>query len=168
MVIYFFPSRPFKRVEFLIFFLIFLFSAASPTGQKKTAVLTGLDVVVASEFSEFRGKRVGIITNQTGIDGMGRHIVDLFYEKKSVALAALFGPEHGLRGELEGGAKIATHVDPKTGVRIYSLYGETQRPTPEMLKNLDVLIFDIQDVGARFYTYISTMALAMEAAAEAG
>lgn len=131
-------------------------------------MLTGLDVVVASDFSEFQGKRVGIITNQTGIDGEGRHIADLFHEKKSVELAALFGPEHGIRGDAEGGAKITTRIDPKTGVTVYSLYGKTRKPTPEMLQGLDALIFDIQDVGARFYTYISTMAMAMEAAAEAG
>jgi uncharacterized protein YbbC (DUF1343 family) len=136
--------------------------------QKKPVVLTGLDVVVAGEFKEFRGKRVGIITNQTGIDRHGRHIVDLFHQAESVELAALFGPEHGIRGDIEGGAKIATRIDPQTGVTVYSLYGEIRKPTPEMLKNLDALIFDVQDVGARFYTYISTMALAMEAAAEAG
>jgi uncharacterized protein YbbC (DUF1343 family) len=136
-------------------------------GQKKTAVRSGLDVVVASSFSEFKGKRVGIITNQTGIDQERNHIADLFHEAEGVELVALFGPEHGIRGDIEGGAKITTRVDAKTGVTVYSLYGETRKPAPEMLKNTDALIFDVQDVGARFYTYISTMALAMEAAAEA-
>ncbi|MCI0699282.1 DUF1343 domain-containing protein [candidate division KSB1 bacterium] len=130
-------------------------------------MLTGLDIVVASNFSEFQGKRVGIITNHTGIDSERRHIADLFHEADGVKLMALFGPEHGIRGDAPAGAKIATRTDAKTGVPAYSLYGETHKPTPEMLKDIDVLIYDIQDVGARFYTYISTMALCMEAAAEA-
>jgi uncharacterized protein YbbC (DUF1343 family) len=143
------------------------FASTSPRyAQKKNVVLTGLDLVVASGFSEFKGKRAGIITNQTGIDRERRHIADLFHEADGVELVALFGPEHGIRGDIEGGDKIKTGVDAKTGVRVYSLYGETRRPTPEMLQNIDALIFDVQDVGARFYTYISTMSLAMEAAAE--
>jgi uncharacterized protein YbbC (DUF1343 family) len=147
--------------------LLMLILTAPLQGQKKTAVRSGLDVVVASSFSEFKGKRVGIITNQTGIDQERNHIADLFHEAEGVELVALFGPEHGIRGDIEGGAKITTRVDAKTGVTVYSLYGETRKPAPEMLKNTDALIFDVQDVGARFYTYISTMALAMEAAAEA-
>ncbi|MGH7600887.1 MAG: exo-beta-N-acetylmuramidase NamZ family protein [bacterium] len=124
-------------------------------------------MVVADNFSEFQGKRVGIITNHTGIDSERRHIADLFHGADGVKLVALFGPEHGIRGDAPAGAKIATHTDPKTGVPAYSLYGEIRKPTPEMLKDIDVLIYDIQDVGARFYTYTSTMALCMEAAAEA-
>ncbi|MDZ7291925.1 MAG: DUF1343 domain-containing protein [candidate division KSB1 bacterium] len=164
------PSRnPFTYLlKFSCIGIMILFSLSALYAQKKPVVMTGLDAVVANGFSDFHGKRVGIITNHTGIDRQRRHIADLFHEAGSVDLVALFGPEHGIRGDVEGGAKIATRVDPKTGVTVYSLYGETRKPTPEMLKNIDVLIFDIQDVGARFYTYISTMALAMEAAAEAG
>lgn len=147
------------------FFAILLFSSAL-WAQNSTTVRTGLDIVVASGFREFQGKRVGIITNQTGIDRERRHIADLFHEAPGVQLVALFGPEHGIRGDTEAGGKVATGVDAKTGVTVFSLYGETHKPTPEMLKNIDVLIFDVQDVGARFYTYISTMSLAMEAAAE--
>ena len=150
----------------LICFLSLKFSAPLYS-QKKSSVRTGLDIVVAGGFSEFKGKRAGIITNQTGIDRERRHIADLFHEAEGVELAALFGPEHGIRGDIEAGAKVATRVDAKTGVTVYSLYGETRKPAPEMLKSIDVLIFDVQDVGARFYTYISTMSLAMEAAAEA-
>ncbi|MDZ7359273.1 MAG: DUF1343 domain-containing protein [candidate division KSB1 bacterium] len=150
----------------LLCFLLLKFSAPLH-GRKKPAVRTGLDIVVAGGFSEFKGRRVGIITNQTGIDRERRHIADLFHQAEGVELAALFGPEHGIRGDIEGGAKIATRVDAKTGVTVYSLYGEIRKPAPEMLQNLDALIFDVQDVGTRFYTYISTMSLAMEAAAEA-
>jgi uncharacterized protein YbbC (DUF1343 family) len=129
-------------------------------------VQTGLDVVASNHFAEFAGKRAGLITNQTGVDQQGRHIADLLAAAPRVKLQALFAPEHGIRGEAEAGAKIFTTVDKKTGVKIYSLYGETRKPT--MLKGIDVLIFDMQDVGARFFTYISTMSLAMEAAAESG
>ena len=147
--------------------LILIFSITDVSAQKPL-VQTGLDVVVSNNFSEFAGKRVGIITNQTGADQSGRHLADLFSAAPRVKLQALFAPEHGIRGEAEAGAKISTAVDKKTGVKIYSLYGETRKPTRAMLKNIDVLIFDIQDVGARFFTYISTMSLAMEAAAENG
>ena len=122
--------------------------------------------------SEYRhlveGKSVGLITNQTGVDSRGRHLADLLAEDPQVRLGALFGPEHGIRGQAEAGASVENGKDVKTGVPIFSLYGKTKKPTPEMLKGLDVLIFDIQDVGARFYTFISTMSLAMEAAAENG
>lgn len=155
-----------RRTLSMFFILICFPFCYSLRAQNQAGVRTGLDVVVASGFSEFKGKRVGIITNQTGVDRDGRHIADLFHDAANVQLVALFGPEHGIRGDTEAGGKIAGSVDAKTGVPVYSLYGEIRKPTPEMLKNLDVLIFDVQDVGARFYTYISTMSLAMEAAAE--
>lgn len=129
-------------------------------------VQSGLDVVVREGFRPFQGKKIGLITNHTAVARDGRHIADLFHQAPSVELKALFGPEHGIRGVAEGGEKIATQIDSKTGVPIHSLYGKTYKPTPEMLAGLDALVFDMQDVGARFYTYISTMALAMEAAAE--
>lgn len=128
--------------------------------------LTGLDVLVASNYELLEGKRVGVVTNQTGVDRHGQHIADLLHKAEQVELKALFGPEHGIRGQIEGGAIISTEIDTKTGVPVYSLYGQTKKPTPEMLQNLDALVFDIQDIGSRFYTYISTMSLAMEAAAE--
>ncbi len=161
------PTRfaGFPKISCICFLI--LIALSSLHAQKKAPVLTGLDVVVAGNFSEFQGKRVGIITNHTGIDSERRHIADLFHAAAGVKLVALFGPEHGIRGDAPAGAKIATQTDPKTGVPAYSLYGEIHKPTPEMLKDIGVLVFDIQDVGARFYTYISTMALCMEAAAEA-
>jgi len=119
-----------------------------------------------SKLDLLRSKRVGVITNQTGVDIKGNHIIDLLYRAPEVELVALFGPEHGIRGDVEGGYHIKNQKDPKTGVPILSIYGKTKKPTLEMLRDIDVLIFDIQDVGTRFYTYISTMSLCMEAAAE--
>ncbi len=114
-----------------------------------------------------RQQRVGIITNQTGYSSAGEHIIDVISSFDDVTVAALFGPEHGFRGAAEAGAKIDTGLDVTRNLPVYSLYGVTRKPTPEMLADIDVLVFDIQDIGARFYTYIYTMALAMEAAAVA-
>ncbi|HAK72972.1 MAG TPA: DUF1343 domain-containing protein [Sporomusaceae bacterium] len=112
----------------------------------------------------FAGKRVGLITNQTGVNSQLQSTIDVLYEKTD--LVALFSPEHGLRGNAEAGADIAAATDMRTGLPVYSLYGDTKKPTAQMLENIDVLCFDIQDVGTRFYTYMSTMALAMESAKE--
>lgn len=113
-----------------------------------------------------KGKRVGLITNHTGLLPDGQHLIDLLYEHPEVELKLLFGPEHGLRGEEDNPVSNAT--DPKTDLPIISLYGDVRKPTPAMLQELDVLIFDIQDIGARYYTYIKTLLLVQEAAAEAG
>jgi uncharacterized protein YbbC (DUF1343 family)/CubicO group peptidase (beta-lactamase class C family) len=130
------------------------------------ATRTGLDVLVDQKFQPFQGKRIGLITNQTGIDRMGRRNVDLM-RQAGVRVEALFSPEHGIAGK-EDRPGISNGTDSATGVRIYSLFGKTDRPTPEMLRGLDALVFDIQDVGARFYTYETTMAYALEEAARAG
>ncbi|MBZ5620953.1 MAG: DUF1343 domain-containing protein [Acidobacteriia bacterium] len=127
---------------------------------------TGLDVLVEQKFQPFAGKRIGLITNQTGVDREGRRNVDLM-KQAGITVAALFSPEHGFLG-LEDRPGIQHTTDATSGIRVFSLYGETLRPTPEMLRGLDALVFDIQDVGARFYTYETTMAYAMEAAAKAG
>ena len=119
---------------------------------------------IESHAQLFAGKRVGLITNQTGVNSRLQSSVDILYEKTN--LTALFSPEHGLRGAIEAGAPVGLVTDRKTGLPVYSLYGDTRKPTPEMLENIDVLCIDIQDVGARFYTYVSTMALAMESAKE--
>ena len=131
-------------------------------------VRLGSDVLADNGLEFLNGKRVGLITNQTGLTSDGRHVADLLAQNANVELVALMGPEHGIRGDAEAGAKVDGARDAKTGVPIFSLYGQTRKPTPEMLKGLDALVFDIQDIGTRFYTYISTMSLAMEAAAEAG
>lgn len=128
----------------------------------------GIDVLEEKQFDKLKGKRVGLITNATGIDSHGVSTVDILLHAPGVKLVALFGPEHGVYGSDWAGAYVATRTDPHTGLPVYSLYGPTNKPTPEMLKGIDVLIYDIQDIGCRSYTFISTMGLAMEAAGEAG
>jgi uncharacterized protein YbbC (DUF1343 family) len=130
-------------------------------------VLTGIDVLVRDNFAPLKGRRVGLITNHTGQSRDGKSTVELLRGAPDVKLVALFSPEHGFEGKLDV-SKIGDASDPTSGLPIYSLYGETRRPTKESLQGLDTLVFDIQDIGARFYTYPSTMALAMEVAAEHG
>jgi uncharacterized protein YbbC (DUF1343 family) len=128
-------------------------------------VQNGIDILHAGGYAALRGMRVGLITNQSGIDRAGNPTIDLLRSAPGVTLAALFSPEHGIRGVADG--KVGDSVDAVSGLPIFSLYGERRKPSPEQLANLDALVFDIQDIGTRFYTYISTMGLAMEAAAEA-
>ena len=127
--------------------------------------LNGIDVLKRDNFALLKGKRVGLITNHTGRDREGNSAIDLLNKAPDVKLVALFSPEHGIRGALDQ-SNISNSTDEKTGLPIYSLYGEAKAPTDESLKEIDMLVFDIQDVGARFYTYISTLGLAMEAAAK--
>jgi uncharacterized protein YbbC (DUF1343 family)/CubicO group peptidase (beta-lactamase class C family) len=129
-------------------------------------VQTGIDVLVARRFRPMVGLRVGLITNHSGLDSAGRRNIDLFYKAPGVKLVAIFSPEHGLSGKVE--EKVSSTKEPFTGLPVYSLYGDIVRPTKKMLSGLDALVFDIQDVGVRFYTYITTMGYAMEAAAENG
>jgi uncharacterized protein YbbC (DUF1343 family)/CubicO group peptidase (beta-lactamase class C family) len=126
--------------------------------------LTGIDVLEAENFAALAGKHVGLITNQTGMDRSGHSTIDLFAHAPNLKLMALFSPEHGIRGTED--EKLPSSTDSATGLPIYSLYGATQRPADEMLAGIDALVFDIQDAGVRFYTYITTMAYAMEAAAQ--
>jgi len=132
------------------------------------AVRLGIEVLLTDSLRLVRGRRVGLITNHTGMDRDGRPDIDLLAGHPDVDLVALFAPEHGIRGTAQAGASVSAEVDGPTGLPIHSLYGDTYSPTPEMLAGLDALLFDIQDVGARYYTYVSTMALAMEAAGAAG
>ena len=111
---------------------------------------------------------MGLITNHTGLDSEGRSSIDLLFAHPEVDLVALYGPEHSIRGDAQDGVVIESSVDPRTGLPVHSLYGATRKPTPEMLDGIDALLFDMQDIGARYYTYVSTMALAMEAAGERG
>jgi uncharacterized protein YbbC (DUF1343 family) len=133
-------------------------------------VKPGVEVLVAKHLDLIQGKRVGLITNPTGVTSDLTSTIDVLHGLPQVKLAALFGPEHGVRGDVFAGEKIGHSVDRKTGVPIYSLYagGPLSPPTPEMLKDIDVLIYDIQDIGSRAYTYIYTLALAMQGAAKAG
>ena len=136
--------------------------------SQSNRVKIGAEVFLEKYLDIIKGKKIGIVTNHTGVLPDGRHIVDVLNSIPDVKIVALFGPEHGIRGEVPDGKSISHGVDTKTGIKVYSLYGEVKKPTPEMLKDIDVLIFDIQDVGARFYTYISTMSYCMEACAELG
>jgi uncharacterized protein YbbC (DUF1343 family) len=139
---------------------------ADPAGPTSDGVRTGIDVLVTQNFQDLANQRVGLITNHTGRDVHGRSTASIFAEAPNVNLTALFSPEHGIEGKLDI-PKIDSSQDAKIGIPIHSLYGATRRPTPEMLADVDTLVFDIQDIGSRFYTYISTMGEAMEAAAEA-
>jgi uncharacterized protein YbbC (DUF1343 family) len=140
------------------------FSFAST--QSPGRVLNGIDVLREQNFAPLAGKRIGLITNHTGLAADGVSTIDLLFQTDVCELVALFSPEHGIRGTAD--EKVASSVDTVTGLPIHSLYGETRRPTPETLRGIDALVFDIQDIGARFYTYITTMAYAMEEAAKAG
>jgi uncharacterized protein YbbC (DUF1343 family) len=131
-----------------------------------SAPLPGIDVLLRDSLHLVRGKRVGLITNHTAVTRDGRSDVDVLFATPGVRLTALFGPEHGIRGNVDGGESIGAGRDPKTGVPVYSLYGATERPTSAMLRDVDVLLFDIQDIGARPYTYVWTMTFAMEEAAK--
>ncbi|HEV2905029.1 MAG TPA: exo-beta-N-acetylmuramidase NamZ domain-containing protein, partial [Pyrinomonadaceae bacterium] len=138
--------------------------AAQPATAPDAQVLTGIDVLERDGFKQLSGMRIGLITNHTGRNRAGRSTIDVLFKAPGVKLVALFSPEHGIRGLLDD--KVSDAKDEQTGLPIYSLYGESRRPKPEHLKNLDALVFDIQDVGARFYTYISTLGYAMEEAAK--
>lgn len=126
----------------------------------------GIDVLAGQGFEELKGKRVGLVTNPTGVNRHLRSTIDILFE--NVDLRALYGPEHGVRGDFSAGDHVGDQVDAKTGIPVYSLYGKSRKPAPEVLEDIDVIVYDIQDVGVRSYTYISTMGLVMEAAAEAG
>lgn len=134
--------------------------------DKQPKFRLGVDVLLQDKIKTLKNKRVGIITNPTGVNQELTSIVDLMSSHKEINVTALYGPEHGVRGSAQAGQYVDFYTDPKTGLPVYSLYGITKKPTPEMLENVDVLVFDIQDVGSRFYTYIYTMAFAMEAAKE--
>jgi uncharacterized protein YbbC (DUF1343 family) len=147
----------------LLFVLIFTLFTTSLSARK---IKTGLEVLAGVDFAPIKGKRVGLITNPTGVDRNLQSTVDLFFHSKAIKLVALYGPEHGVRGDYSAGALVSNFKDPETGLPVYSIYGKTRKPTAEMLKDIDVLVYDIQDIGSRSYTYISSLGLAMEAAAE--
>lgn len=134
----------------------------------QAGVAPGIEVLLSDSLHLVRGKRVGLITNHSGRDRRGTSTIDLLYHAPGVRLTALFGPEHGLRGVARAGESVSSTTDSATGVPIYSLYGQTYAPTAEMLRDVDVLVYDIQDVGARVYTFEWTMALSAEAAGKLG
>src|SRR5215831_4004135 len=134
-------------------------SKPATAASRAADVVPGVEVLLSDSIHLIRGKRVGLITNHSGRDRKGTSTIDLLYRAPGVRLTALFAPEHGLRGLAEAGATVQTTVDSATGIPIYSIYGKKNVPTADMLANVDVLVFDIQDVGARVYTYEWTMAL---------
>ncbi|MDE5980336.1 MAG: DUF1343 domain-containing protein, partial [Muribaculaceae bacterium] len=155
-------------------YTLFIFIIALVAGigrSQETAdyrVRPGVEVLHDSGFEALKGKRVGLITNPTGVDNNLKATIDILNEAPDVKLVALFAPEHGVRGDITAGATVGNTTDPATGVKVYSLYGATKKPTPEMLAGIDALVYDIQDNGCRSYTFISTMAMAMEQCARLG
>lgn len=149
-----------KHIISLLITLVAITSAAQ--------VKPGIETLRESGFEALKGKRVGLITNPTGVDRNLKATPDILAEADGVELVAMFAPEHGIRGDVAAGARVATATDPATGVKVYSIYGATKKPTAEMIKGVDAIVYDIQDNGCRSYTFISTMGKAMEAAAQAG
>ena len=146
-------------VSIVLFFLCVVSYAAQP------AVRTGIEVLRSRDFDVLKGKRVGLVTNPSGVDRYLKSTVDILYNAPGVELVALYGPEHGVRGDVYAGGKVTDTKDAATGLPVYSLYGETRKPTAAMLEGIDVMVYDIQDVGVRSYTFISTLGLVMEACA---
>ena len=134
----------------------------------RPVVKTGIEVLRDRGFDQLKGKRVGLVTNPSGVDRYLNSTVDILFNAPGVELVALYGPEHGVRGDVYAGGKVADTKDEATGLPVYSLYGATRKPTPQMLEGIDVMVYDIQDVGARSYTFISTLGLVMEACAAKG
>jgi uncharacterized protein YbbC (DUF1343 family) len=140
----------------------------APAPGTNARVVPGLEVLLRDSMHLVTGKRVGFLTNQSAVTSTGESGIDLLHASPDINLVALYGPEHGLRGGIEGGVRIDTERDAATGLPVFSLYGQVQRPTPQMLEGVDLLLFDMQDIGARPYTFVWTMAMAMEAAAAEG
>ena len=157
--------------RFLIYasvMLAFLFSSAPAAEAKQPLVKTGIEVLRDRGFDILVGKRVGLVTNPSGVDSGLKSTIDILYKAPGVELVALYGPEHGVRGDVYAGGKVSDTKDEATGLPVYSLYGATRKPTPEMLNGIDVMVYDIQDVGVRSYTFISTLGLVMQACAAKG
>ncbi len=145
-----------------------LFLALAFTYAAQAGVKLGNEVLVEKHFKPLHGKRIGLITNPSGVDSKLNSVVEILHNAPEVNLVALFGPEHGIYGDVPAGDKVTSRTDARTGLPVHSLYGETRKPTAEMLKGLDALVMDVQDAGVRSYTFISTMGLAMQACGEAG
>lgn len=152
-----------SRILLFMSLVLSLYPAAASAQVKP-----GIEVLLEERLDLIRGKRVGLITNPTGVTSQLVSTIDALHAQPEVKLVALFGPEHGVRGDVSAGNHVADMVDARTGIPMYSLYGANKAPTPEMLRNIDVLLYDIQDIGSRAYTYIYTMGLSMQAAAQQG
>lgn len=157
-----------KRLFVSILSAAALFLTTSVMEAKQPVVKPGIEVLRDSGFQRLVGKRVGLVTNPSGVDSQLRSTIDILFNAPGVDLVALYGPEHGVRGDVYAGGAVTDAIDAKTGLPVYSLYGATRKPTKEMLKGIDIMVYDIQDVGARSYTFISTLGLVMEACGELG
>lgn len=161
-----------SRLKLLLLILVMVIKSSLLSSNIKMLsqitpkIKLGVDVLFEERIDLIKGKKIGLITNQTGVNSQLKSTIDLLFEYPDCQLLALFAPEHGIRGDVYAGVTVSDNIDPKTGVKIYSLYGAVKKPTPEMLKDIDVLIYDIQDIGCRSYTYIYTMSYCMEAAKE--
>ena len=154
----------YNKMRFIVTFLLGTMLMLLPLqGQ----VLTGIDVLERGGFEPLKGKRVGLVTNPSGVNRNLRSTIDILFEAPEVNLVALYGPEHGVRGDAYAGDHVESGKDPRTGLPVHSLYGSTREPTQEMLKGIDIMVYDIQDVGVRCYTFISTLGLVMRACARA-
>ena len=156
-----------KKLTLLVITLAALLSSGTAC-VAEPVVKTGVEVLRDRGFEGLVGRKVGLVTNPSGVDRNLNSTIDILYNAPGVELVALYGPEHGVRGDVYAGGKVSDTVDEATGLPVYSLYGATRKPTPEMLEGIDVMVYDIQDVGARSYTFISTLGLVMEACAEKG
>ncbi len=145
-----------------------MMQAKNPVVKTDIRVKTGVEVLRDRGFEGLIGRKVGLVTNPSGVDSQLNSTVDILYNAPGVELVALYGPEHGVRGDVYAGDKVNDAVDAATGLPVYSIYGATRKPTPEMLEGVEVMVYDIQDVGARSYTFISSLGLVMEACAEKG
>ncbi len=159
-----------KRILlFLTALSAFVFATSAQTpASSRVVVKPGVEVLRERGFAGFEGRRVGLVTNPSGVDRHLRSTIDILFEAPEVNLVALYGPEHGVRGDVYAGGKVEDTKDETTGLPVFSLYGATRKPTPEMLEGVDVMVYDIQDVGVRSYTFISTLGLVMEACAAKG
>lgn len=149
-------------------FLTLSCAAQQLTATSNAVVKTGIEVLRDNGFKQLEGKRIGLVTNPSGVDRNLVSTIDILHEAKNVELVALYGPEHGVRGDIHAGDKVDDYVDPATGVKVYSIYGKYRKPTPEMLADVDAMVYDIQDNGSRSFTFISTLGLVMQACAEQG
>ena len=159
-------SQLFNDMKFRNILITLLLLAACSAAQAQ--VIPGVEVLVRRGFMGLRGKRVGLVTNPSGVDRQLRSTIDILFEAPDVELVALFGPEHGVRGDAYAGDAVTDTRDARTGLPVHSLYGATREPTDKMLEGIDVMVYDIQDVGTRSYTFISTLGLVMRACARKG
>ncbi|GAK03760.1 hypothetical protein JCM19037_2106 [Geomicrobium sp. JCM 19037] len=160
-----------KKWSWFVFVAAFLLFFVTPAlehteGKKDETVIPGVEVFLDEHLDWVKDQRVGLVTNMTGVDRNLDSTADLFYEHEDINMTAMYGPEHGIRGNVEAGEYIESYIDERTGLPVYSLYGPTWKPTEDMLEDVDVLVFDIQDIGSNVYTYIYTLGFLMEAAAE--